>query len=191
MSIEALPHDLQQVITALAANEENAQKVMAGLSPAQLNWQPRGGKSWSILQCLEHLSLGHAKYLDGMWPILRTADPKKFPRRGDFSPGIFGRMFLAILEPPPRFKAPAPAPIQPASSGKPVEVLAAWLGSHASIREFARAAAPYNLADLTMRNPFVPLVSVSLGTALQILVTHDRRHVWQAAEVRKALDAAG
>ena len=79
MSIETLPSDLREAVATITVHEQTAETVMAGLSPSQLNWQPRGGKAWSILQCLEHLNKAHNAYLKSMLPVLRAADPAKIP----------------------------------------------------------------------------------------------------------------
>lgn len=191
MSIEALPNDLRQAVAMITANEYTVATVMAGLSPSQLNWQPRGGKAWSILQCLEHLNKSHSAYLKSMLPILRAADPAKIPRRGDYVPGFYAGVFLSMLAPPVKLKVPAPSQILPTSNLDPDKVLADWLQTHKEIRQFAAQAAPVDLASLSMQNPFVKVLNVSLATALQIMVTHERRHLWQAGQVRRALDAAG
>jgi hypothetical protein len=191
MSIEALPNDLRQAVATITVNEQTAETVMAGLSPSQLNWQPKGGKAWSILQCLEHLNKSHNAYLKSMLPVLRAADPAKIPRRGDYVPGFYAGVFLSMLAPPVKVKVPAPSQIIPSSNLDSDKVLAAWLQTHKEIRQFATEAASVDLASLSMQNPFVKVLNVSLATALQILVTHEHRHLWQAGQVRRALEAAG
>ena len=90
-----------------------------------------------------------------------------------------------------KVKVPAPSQIIPSSNLDSDKVLAAWLQTHKEIRQFATEAASVDLASLSMQNPFVKVLNVSLATALQILVTHEHRHLWQAGQVRRALEAAG
>jgi uncharacterized damage-inducible protein DinB len=46
----------------LDANDQAAKKLVAELTEEQLNWQPAPG-SWSVGQCLEHLSITNEAYL--------------------------------------------------------------------------------------------------------------------------------
>ena len=189
MTPEMLPPDLRQVLADVAKNEADAEKVVAGLSTAQLNWRPNEGKSWSILQCLEHLRLANTRYLDAMRPVVRKSDSARCPRRGPISPSLFGRIFVGALEPPVKLKGPAPGMIQPDSTLDPERVVSAWKNTHQSIRELAISAAALDLNALEMTNPFVKQLNVNLGTAFLILAAHGRRHVWQAARVRDLLSA--
>jgi hypothetical protein len=190
MPIETLPTDLQQTIAAITRNEGKVDQTVKGLSAEQLNWQPNDGKGWSILQCLDHLTLSNQKYLGAMWPALRSADPRRSPRKEPYTPGLIARLFVWSLEPPVKFKAPAPNALAPKSSGDPGEVLAAWEKTHEDIRAFVNEAAGFDLNLLTMRNPLVNQLTLSLGTALAVIPAHERRHIWQAGKVRASLDAA-
>ena len=45
-----------EVATQLDAIHAKTSEVCAGLDASQLNWQPDGGRRWSIAQCLDHLA---------------------------------------------------------------------------------------------------------------------------------------
>src|SRR5215467_11690242 len=47
-----------RILSELDAADRRAESVAAGLSPFQLNWQPRPG-AWSVAQCLKHLHAGN------------------------------------------------------------------------------------------------------------------------------------
>ena len=46
---------LEQFVDELNRQNQQAQVLVGNLSDIALNWQPNGGRSWSIGQCLEHL----------------------------------------------------------------------------------------------------------------------------------------
>ena len=54
----------------------------------------------------------------------------------------------------------------------------------AAIDERIRRADGLDLKRTRERSPAVPLVKWSLGTMLAITLAHERRHLWQAREVR-------
>jgi predicted double-glycine peptidase len=62
--------------------------------------------------------------------------------------------------------------------------LDAYVRSHEPYREMVRIASGVDANRVTVRNPFVPLVRMKLSTVLLIMPAHDRRHLWQAAQVK-------
>src|SRR5215467_5979052 len=103
-----LPPDLQKVLVELDAADQEAQRLVAGLSDEQVNWQPGGGTGWSIGQCLDHLRQGNSLYASALQDAVRNTQPESAPRKGPISPGWFGRWFIREMEPPPRRKMGAP-----------------------------------------------------------------------------------
>ena len=58
--------------------------------------------------------------------------------------------------------------------------------AHQYIRELILDAADVDLTRATFPNPFIPIIRVRVATALAILAAHDRRHLWQAEQVKLA-----
>ena len=71
-----------------------------------------------------------------------------------------------------------------AAPGAPGSPLARFLALRHDHAERLRAADGLALDRVRVRSPFVPLVTVNLDTALRILTGHERRHLWQAQQVR-------
>ncbi len=184
-----LPPDLQEIINDFEQNENHGRKLVSNLSAAQLNRQPGEGKSWSILQCIEHLSLTNLGYIQVMKPMMETADPLKFPRREPLQTGLIGRWFLYILEPPVRMKAPAPNAIVPAPRLESADVLRQWTETHHDLRSILNAGATLDLNALKFRNPFFKPAVMRFGTALRSMSAHERRHIWQAGLIRSRVEA--
>lgn len=185
----ALPPDLAALARAYSTMVEEVRTLVAGLSPTQLNWQPRAGRAWSIGQCLEHLAIAARAYLDELEPAV--ADARRAgnrPRTGELRLPAFGAWFVAQLEPPPKRRLPAPAKIQPPSTVEPAGVVASFATAHERAAALLPAAAEVDLNRVRFRNPFVPLVRFTVGTGLVILAAHSRRHLAQARSVRAAAD---
>jgi hypothetical protein len=64
-----------------------------------------------------------------------------------------------------------------------------FLASQDEVRAFLRAFAEIDLAGVRFPNPFVAGVRFSLATGLHVLASHQRRHLWQAWNVRTAAGA--
>jgi hypothetical protein len=54
------------------------------------------------------------------------------------------------------------------------------------LRQVIAAAADVDINRATLPNPFLRIVRLRVSTALMVLAAHDRRHLWQAEQVRTA-----
>jgi len=61
----------------------------------------------------------------------------------------------------------------------------AFLASQQDVRRFLQAYAGIDLASVRFPNPFITGVRFSLATGLHVIAAHDRRHLWQAWNVRR------
>jgi hypothetical protein len=187
-SIPSLPADLQEIIRELARSEQAAWRVAADLTEEQRNWQPEDGKAWSILQCLDHLAKTNTIYTAALRAAVRQSSRGAAPRRGVIQPGWLGRFFIRALEPPPRRRFAAKAQVLPAPHHlRGDNILQDFFRSHEEIRSLIREASALDLNRIRFRNPFVPLVRFTVGTGLLVMCAHDRRHLWQAEQVRSGL----
>ena len=180
-----LPPDVSSLRDALAANEQDAQRLIAGLSAADGSWQAAPG-SWSVAQCLDHLAVGNRVYLAAMAPAAARARASGRQRRGPAKPGLFGGWFVRSLEPPVARKLRAPKKIVPRQSPLLTDAVAAFFESHRQVVEFLAANGDLDLAGVRFPNPFIRGLRFSLATGIHVLAAHERRHLWQAWNVRKA-----
>jgi hypothetical protein len=183
-----LPSDLARIVSELDASDAHAKALVASLSEAQANWQPEGGRKWSIVQCLEHLTKINDLYGSGMRAACDRARAKARPYR-PIAPSLFGRWFIKSQEPPPRLKMPAPPKAVPPPTGaSKAQALADFLRTQEAMRQIAIEAATFDPNAARFANPFLGGVRVKVGTALLIIAAHDRRHLWQADRTRERPD---
>lgn len=178
-----LPDELRRIQDDLDANERRAAALLSGLDDAAVNWRP-DDRSWSTAQCLDHLNVAARVYQAAMEPALEAARTTGRTRRGPIRPGWFERWFLASLEPPPKRKLKAPAKIVPAVRRNPEELLEEFRHQHANLSELIRASAGLDLGSIRFQNPFLPLLRFTVGTGLLVIPAHERRHLWQAEQLR-------
>jgi hypothetical protein len=193
-SFSSLPPDLQALADTLAGVERQAHQLIRDLPEEAFHWQPNEGRSWSLAQCLDHLTLSAGQYLGRMDPALATASPERPSRRGPIAPGWFSRWFLGYLDPSSTRRLPAPKKIVPPaeSARRPrAEIWAAYQAAHARLVDTMKRAAGLDLNRVRFTNPFFPLWRVTLGTGFTILVTHERRHLGQMERVTKAAGFPG
>jgi hypothetical protein len=181
------PEDIALLDTAYEAIDRDARMVVAGVSEAMGTWRA-APSSWSIAECFDHLATSNRVYLDAMRPAAERAAAEGRSRRGPATPGLGGGWFARLLEPParPLFRTKAPRKIRPRVSPPLGDAAAAFFGSHDEVRSFLRQFAAIDLAGVTFPNPLVRGIRFSLASGLHILAAHDRRHLWQAWNVRRA-----
>ena len=178
-----LPKWSSRLLCELDAADRRAESVATGLSPAQLNWQPRQG-AWSVGQCLEHLRAGN----EIMVPLLSAAlkgqpqGPVEEITLGWFS-GWFIRTYIAPN--PGGKRAKAPKKIEPASQVEP-SIVQSFLRSTDAARALVRKASSYDVNRLRYQNPFIPLLRFTVGTGLEIIAKHEGRHLLQADAVKQS-----
>ncbi len=173
---------IDEIIAELTRIDAELRALVAPLSDAQGNWQPDGGRRWSVRQIVQHLAVTNELYLSAV----RTGLPgaRKLEGAADVSISLspWGRWYVRMTEPPPRVKVPAPRRIRPRSDGSLKEALDAFLKSQDAARAIARQAAGCDLRA-TFPNPFVGWLRVRIATGLLVVPAHDRRHLWQMRQV--------
>ena len=105
----------------------------------------------------------------------------------EITPGWFGRWFIrTYIESSSRSRrAQAPRKIAPASHVD-LSVVDLFLQSNQAARDLVRRASAYDVNRLRFRNPFVPVIRFTVGTGLEIIWRHQRRHLLQAERIKQS-----
>jgi hypothetical protein len=166
----------------LQASDGRAIALARPLTATQLNWKPRPDV-WSIGQCLEHLCVANEVYLPPLSDALEGHEPAAID---EIRPGWLGRWFIRnYIEPSAETKrARAPKQIAPGTARIDPDILDRFLRGNEAAREFVRRAGPYDVNRIRFKNPFISVLRFSVGTGLEILTRHERRHLIQAERVR-------
>ena len=166
------------------ANDEAANDLVAGLSEEQLNWRT-APECWSIGQCLEHLCVTGEAYVPAIAAAL--AGKARSPVE-EITPGWFGAWFIrSFTEPSAKSKrAKAPRKIRPGPRAE-LSVLARFLAGNQACRELITRAGGNDVNRIRFWNPFLPGLRFTVGTGLEILVSHERRHLLQGQRVKDSV----
>ena len=180
-----LPDDLQDVLNQIDSADRAADVLVEGLSDTQFHWQPNEGRSWSIGQCLEHIGNINDLYGSAVRSGVDSARSKGWRRTGPIKSSRAGEWFIASQEPPVKRRLRAPSSVLPQSTKSRTDVLAHYHDAHKRIRELIADCADLDVNRAKFTNPFLSLIKVRVGTGLRIIPAHDRRHLWQADQVRR------
>jgi hypothetical protein len=164
----------------LDAYDQAARNLVGELTEEQLNWQP-APDSWSVGQCIEHLCITNEAYLPAISVAVREQPDSPVEQ---ITPGWFGLWFIrSFIESSPVAKrAPAPTKIRP-TAHVGASVLARFLAGNESCRELMTRVRAKNVNRIRFWNPLIPGIRFTVGTGLEIIVGHERRHLLQAERV--------
>jgi len=179
-----LEYTSAELIAELDRQAAQAGTLATGLDETALNWQPNRGKGWSVAQCLDHLVIMNRLYVKALQDAVASNGDQLEPRKVPIQPsGWFMRWFIGTEEPPPKFKLPAPKKLAPPSE-LTASVVDEFKQLQLQLADFVREWGDADLGDLKMKNPLFPL-KLTADTALLVMSYHNRRHLWQAENVKK------
>jgi hypothetical protein len=168
----------------LANCSQRAQSVTFGLSPEQLRQRPASG-GWSIAECLAHLTLTTGEYLK----LADNAFAGAPHGTGNFKRDLVGRILAWTLEPPYRMKTKT-LPAYVPGADHLADPLAAFLESQQQLIDTLYRANGIALDRVRVQSSFNPRIDYNLLSFFSILASHQRRHLWQAEQVRKGITVA-
>jgi hypothetical protein len=175
--------ELQEYERQFEAISQDAEDLVEGLSDAQFNWRPQPGR-WSIAECLEHLNVTARHYLPMLNATLEQARARQLCSQGPFRYGFLGAWFVRTMEPPPKRRFKAPQRFLPPTDQSLKQVIEAFRDLQGQFLACVREANGLHLARAKVRLPATNLIKLSLGQALALMAAHERRHLWQARQVR-------
>jgi hypothetical protein len=187
-SVNHSPAWIDRLLSEFDSSDRVAGELVAGLSSEQLNWRP-DPSAWSVGQCLDHLCVTNDVYLPVISSALSGQPESPVP---EIRLGWFGRWFIGkYIEPSPQTSAArAPKKIVPAQRVE-LSVLDRFLAGNQAVRELVRRAGGHDVNRIRFQNPFIPIIRFTVGTGLEIVSRHQRRHLIQAGRVKQALDTVG
>ena len=163
-----------------------AEALCSGLDDDAFNWAP-SPKRWSIAQCLGHLNTTDAAYVRDLPAAIRRARSAGWTGINPPRTTFLGRQFLKLTEPPPKLRAKAPRSFQPPPKAALESTLKTFLENKQSLEAMLSDADGLDVGRIKLSFPPVPQfpVRLRLGEIFAIWLSHDRRHFWQAENVRR------
>lgn len=173
--------DLERQIEAITSE---ADRVLAGLSEAQVNWRPAPDR-WSVGECISHLNVGMRAVLPALDRAIESARERGFAGANTGRYGWFARWMVRSQEPPVKRRVktfPVFQPVATRHDGAPL--LAEFRAFRGELRERLARAEGIDWGRATVVSPASRFFRLPFGAYVAFLLAHDRRHLWQAREVR-------
>lgn len=176
-----------QVAAELEECSVRAGRLAGPLSPDKLSTRPQPG-SWSVAECLDHLSLTTEAYLPRLDEALADVRNQGLTGSGPFRMEWTARLLRFMLEPPARLRTRTSAPFVP-SGTTPEQALPRFLALQKTLLTKLHDAAGLALDRVKIRSPFAERVRYNLYSAFVLIAVHERRHLWQAEKAIESLRA--
>jgi DinB superfamily len=173
----------------LLSIQQDAPGIVAQLTPEQFNWRPAPAR-WSIAECFDHLNATARVFLAKIDRSIADAKARGLRGTGPAGHGLIDRLMIRAMEPPPRFHTRSPKVVTPAehTTRDREAVMREFMEWQGQIAARVRQADGLALSRVRVPSPFGRWLTYSLGGAFAIALAHERRHLWQAKEVRNALE---
>jgi hypothetical protein len=177
--------EIERILYQMKVLVEEAEGLVDGVSEEAFNWQPEPGR-WSIGQNIEHLNIAGRQMLAAVEAATAKARQEGKLSEGPFVYGFVGRWFHRLIQPPVKRRFAAPKKFEPPVRLEMTKVMEEWAALHARARKAAENASGVDLAGIKVSSPAARFISYQLGMAFWILTGHEKRHLWQARNVRNA-----
>jgi hypothetical protein len=176
--------ELESYSDQLLSIRQDALGLASGLSEAQFNWQPAPGR-WSMAGSFDHLNKSAAKlFIPRIDAAMARAVSQGLKSDGPFVYSAFERWCVRTNDAPAKMRFKAPTRVQPEPRKSVDEIRAEFIHWQDALAERLRHADGLDLRRAKEKSP-LPLVKWSLGIFIQLMLAHERRHIWQAREVRQ------
>ena len=174
---------LQKCLDELETIESDLRALTDGLSETGLRWRPGSG-AWSILHCLEHVNRTTEVYLPNIDAAIERGRRRKTIGGKSSRGTLLGSWLIKSLEPPVKRRFKAPKTFQPLPDPDR-DAVGNFVRLRSELRERIGRSSGLDLGRIRLSSPAMKILRVSLGQAFRVLAAHDRRHLWQAHNVKR------
>ena len=182
--------DLDGLLAEIERQHHEAADMFDAVSAEGARWRPDEAR-WSMTGHLAHLGLVNAEYLAVMERLVAEARADgAAPRRSDgpYRHPWIATWFVRTMEPPVKRRMKTFRPMVPEPDVDPADALATFQGHQARLRELVEASHGLDLGKIRFSSPFLAVMRFSLGTGFDLLLAHNRRHLWLIRELQDRPD---
>jgi hypothetical protein len=168
----------------LLSVKQDATGLMSGLSDAQFNWRPEPGR-WSMAECFDHLNKCAAGiYIPKIDAAIADARTRGLKSNGPFAYSAFERWAIRSNDAPAKRRFKASKDFRPAANLSIDHVRSEFVRWQDELGRRLRDADGFDLQRAKEAFPIWPF-KWSLGAFVQMMLAHERRHTFQARQVRQ------
>ena len=174
--------DLIEELIQLTQKNLNEVQAFKELPMELLNQKPNA-KSWSILECIEHLN----RYGDFYIPEIKNQLEKSTHKKSEvFNSGILGNYFAKSMLPKEKLnKMKTFKSMNPLNCSLNKSVLDKFIYQQEQILKLLEKSKTSDLTRIKTSISISKWISLRLGDTLRVVVYHNLRHIKQAKRILK------
>lgn len=182
----------KELITKLREYNQKHHQILNSFSqiPTDALNMKKDEKSWSALECLEHLNLVANHYHDGIRKALDESAEKDVSKL-KYKPGLFGGYFSKSMLPKDKMmKIKTFQMVTPSASKLDKEVMERFKKHLEEVDTFLKEGEKVNLNQIKCPILISQKIKLKIADALRLVVFHNHRHLWQAEKNLNFFDAS-
>lgn len=186
MSIPRRVEDLDDLLAEIERQEHEVADLFQQVSGEAAVWRP-GPSRWSMTGHLAHLGVVGEAYVGALEAAVEKAREESAPEsEGPYRHPWLSRRFARMMDPPPTLRVRTFKTMVPDPHVTPEEAVERFRGLLGRLGAAVESARGLDLGAVRVPSPFFSLLRFSLGAAFEIVLAHDRRHVWLMREVMES-----
>ena len=142
-------------------------------------------ESWSVAECLDHLTQTTRAFLPSISQAIAVAP--KITKDRHLRTGILPSILIRILKPPYRVRIKVLPQLVPQTMSSE-KAWGRFVDSQSELLAALSSAAGLAIDEVRVKSPVYARISYNIYGAFRMLATHQKRHVWQIAQILGALD---
>jgi len=178
--------ELGEVKQELLDARERARRLSEGVSDTLWATTPGPGR-WSIAECVIHLNITSERFIPIVDDAIREGREMGVLATAPLRRDLVGWLLAKWLEPPYRMRSKTTAPFVPGRIEPMADVLERFDYLQGELLVRIDRAQGLPLERLRVVSPFNAKVRYNLYSAFRLLPVHQRRHLWQAENIRAQL----
>ncbi|HXM33620.1 MAG TPA: DinB family protein [Pyrinomonadaceae bacterium] len=177
---------LAKVNVQLDEVSDLAQRLVNSILPDDMRLRPEPDH-WSVAECLVHLNLSSESFVQLIRNARRQAHEKQISGTPPYKMDTMGRLLNWAMQPPARIQVRTSEKFQPNLIEPLDNVLSRFISLQEELKTEIANVDGLDLNRMIVQSPFSKRVRYNLYSCLVLIVTHQRRHLWQAENAKRAI----
>ena len=182
--------DVDGLLAEIERQRHEATDLFESVSTDAARWRPDESR-WSMTGHLAHVGLVNEAYLGRIDEVVSAARAEGAAppmSDGPYRHPWISTWFVGTMEPPVKRRMKTLRPMVPEPDVDPDAALSTFHAHQAKLLSLVEASRGMDLGKIRFSSPFFALLRFSLGTGFDLLLAHNRRHLWLIRELQEHAD---
>lgn len=194
--IPSTARDLDDLLAEVERQHYEVADLFEEVSADAATWRPDPTR-WSMTGHVAHLDIVNGRYLRVLAEVIDDAKGRTTsddPASGSAQNGasepeepfrhpLLARWFVRSLEPPPKLRMKTFSSMVPEAGLDPRDAVAEFQLDQKELGRLIEEARGLDLGGIRFGSPFFRPLRLSVGTAFETVLAHNRRHLWLIREL--------